>query len=121
MLKKVTIGVVCFVLGAAAFAFAQTTADMEKEAGVALEKADAELNKVYKELRETLSDAEKERLKEVQKLWITFRDKEAEFAASLYDGGSMAGLVKINTMTSTTESRVEGLKNLFLEGYPEGQ
>jgi uncharacterized protein YecT (DUF1311 family) len=121
MIKNGIIGAVCFVLGVAAFAIAQTTADMEKEARAALEKADAELNKVYKELRETLSEEEKARLKEVQKLWITFRDKEAEFAASLYEGGSMAGLVKINTTTTATETRVEGLKNLFREGYPEGQ
>lgn len=120
-MKHILVGAACFALGVAAMAVAQTTADMEKEAGAALEKADAELNKVYKELRETLSDEEKERLKEVQKLWITFRDKEAEFAASLYDGGTMAGLVKINTMTTATENRVQGLKNLFLEGYPEGQ
>lgn len=120
-MKSVLVGAACFILGIAAMAVAQTTADMEKEAGAALEKADAELNKVYKELRETLSEDEKERLKEVQKLWITYRDKEAEFAASLYDGGSMAGLVKINTMTTATENRVQGLKNLFLEGYPEGQ
>lgn len=120
-MKPVLVGAVCFVLGVAVMAVAQTTADMEKEAGAALEKTDAELNKVYKELRETLSEDEKERLKEVQKLWIAFRDKEAEFAASLYDGGSMAGLVKINTMTTATENRVRGLKNLFLEGYPEGQ
>ena len=121
MIKNGILGAVYFVLGVAAFAFAQTTANMEKEAGAALEKADAELNKVYKELRETLSNAEQVRLKEVQRLWISFRDQEAEFAASLYEGGSMAGLVKINTTAAATESRVEGLKNLFREGYPEGQ
>lgn len=121
MLKNGIIGATCFVLGIAAFALAQTTAEMEQEANTAYQKADGELNKVYKALRETLTDAEKERLKEVQKSWITFRDKEAEFAASLYEGGSMAGLVKINTTTTVTEQRVESLKNLFREGYSEGQ
>lgn len=120
MVQKVVAGALVVGIVAAAFAFAQTTADMEKDAGAALEKADAELNKVYKQLRETLTEEEQARLKEVQKLWITFRDKEAEFAASLYEGGSIAGMVKVNTMTTATEARVQGLKNLFLEGYPEG-
>jgi uncharacterized protein YecT (DUF1311 family) len=121
MLRKILAGTLCFSLGMAVLALAQNQADLNQEATTAYEKADGELNKVYKQLRETLSDAEKERLKEVQKLWITFRDKEAEFAASLYEGGSIAGMVKVNTMTTVTEQRIEGLKNLFLEGYPEGQ
>lgn len=119
MLKKILAGAACFTLGMAVLA--QTQAELNQEATSAYEKSDAALNKVYKELRETLSEEEQARLKEVQKLWISFRDKEAEFAASLYEGGSMAGLVKTNTMTTATESRVEGLKNLFREGYPEGQ
>ena len=121
MLKKILAGTACFTLGMAVLALAQTQADLNREATSAYEKADAELNEVYKELRETLSEEEQARLKEVQKLWIVFRDKEAEFAASLYEGGSIAGMVKINTTTTATESRVEGLKNLFREGYPEGQ
>ena len=121
MLKKILAGTACFALGVAALALAQTQADLNQEATSAYEKADVELNKVYKELRETLSEEEQARLKEVQKLWIAFRDKEAEFAASLYEGGSMAGMVKINTTTTATEGRVQGLKNCFREGYPEGQ
>ncbi len=121
MLRKIVAGTACFVLGMAVLALAQNQADLNQEAKTAYDKADAELNKVYKELRETLTEEEQARLKEVQKLWIGFRDKEAEFAASLYEGGSIAGMVKVNTMTTATEARVQGLKNLFLEGYPEGQ
>jgi len=53
-MKRVVFGAACFAMGVAALAVAQTTLDMEKEAATALEKSDAELNKVYKELRETL-------------------------------------------------------------------
>ena len=121
MVQKVVAGALVMVIVVVAFAFAQNQADLNQEAKTAYDKADAELNKVYKELRETLTEEEQARLKEVQKLWISFRDKEAEFAASLYEGGSIAGMVKVNTMTTATEARVQGLKNLFLEGYPEGQ
>ena len=121
MLKKILAGTACFTLGMAVLALAQNQADLNQAATAAYEKSDAELNKVYKELRETLTDNEKERLKEVQKLWITYRDKESEFAASLYEGGSMAGLVKVNAATAETESRNAALKSLFREGYPGGQ
>lgn len=120
MIKNGMIGAACFVLGIAACGLAQTTADMERAAGDSLKKADTELNQIYKALRDTLTDDEKERLKEVQKLWISYRDKEAEFAASLYEGGTLSGVVKINTTTASTESRIAALKSLFREGYREG-
>lgn len=119
MLKKILAGAACFTLGMAMMALAQNQADLNESASAAFEKADGQLNKVYRELRETLTDAEKEHLKEVQKLWITYRDKEAEFAASLYEGGSMAGMVKVNAATTETESRVAALKSHFREGYSE--
>lgn len=107
------------LLGLAAVAYAQTQAEMNQESATEYEKADAELNKVYKELRERLSDEEKAKLKEVQLLWLKYRDKNAEFAASLYEGGSIAPMVHAGAMTSATQARVEELKGFFPEGYEE--
>ena len=112
-------GAACLIAGIAAVALAQTQAEMNEEAGIEYKKADAELNKVYKELREALSDEQKAKLKEVQLLWLKYRDANAEFAASMYEGGSIAPMVYSGAMTTSTEHRVGELKNLFIEGYPE--
>lgn len=92
---------------------------MNQEARSNFEIADAELNKVYKELRSTLGGKEKEKLKEVQLQWLKYRDKNAEFAAALYEGGSIAGMIYGGAMTTTTRDRVEEPKGMFREGYPE--
>ena len=105
--------------GIGAVALAQTQAEMNRESASEFEKADAALNKVYKELRATLGEEEQARLKEVQLLWLKYRDKNAEFETSLYEGGSMAPMVYSGSMTGSTLDRVEELKGMFREGYPE--
>lgn len=119
MLRKSLTMAACFFAGVALVAFAQTQAEMNAESATAYEKADAELNKVYKELRAKLSDDQKAKLKEVQLLWLKYRDKNAEFEAALYEGGSIAPMVYAGALTTATEDRVETLKGMFAEGYPE--
>lgn len=119
MLNRVMVCSLGIVVGMVAMAFAQTQGEMNQEAKSDYEIADAELNKVYKELRANLSDEEKATLKEVQLVWLKYRDGHAEFAASRYEGGSMAPMVYAGALTSATEDRVEALKAMFPEGYPE--
>ena len=119
MLKSVCAGSICFVLGMATLAYAQNQAELNQESKSDYEIADAELNKVYKKLRVGMTDEEKSSLKEVQLLWLKYRDKNAEFAASRYEGGSIAGMVYAGSLTSDTEDRVERLKGFFREGYEE--
>jgi len=110
---------IALILGVAALAIAQTQTELNRESATDFDKSDAELNKVYRELRATLDDTEKARLKEVQLLWLKYRDRNAEFAASLYEGGSIAPMVRSGAMTSATLDRVKELKALFRVGYPE--
>ena len=119
MLKKTLVGCTCFILGMAVFAFAQNQAELNQEAKSDYEIADAALNKVYKELRVGMTDDEKAKLKEVQLLWLKYRDKNAEFAASRYEGGSVARMVYAGSLTQDTEDRVKRLKAFFREGYEE--
>ena len=119
MIRNTITAVLCILLGVAALAYAQTQAEMNQEAASEFEKADAELNNVYKELRANLSEEEKAGLKEVQLLWLKYRDKNAEFAASLYEGGSIAPMVYKGAMTSATQARTDELKTFFREGYEE--
>ena len=121
MVKSVVAGSLCAVLGMALAALAQTQVEMNQEAKSDYETADAELNKVYKELRANLSEEQKTKLKEVQVTWLKYRDGNAEFAASLYEGGSIAGMIYAGALTSVTEARTQELKNMFPEGYPEEQ
>ena len=119
MLKNAAFGSLCFLIGMTTFALAQTQSEMNQEARTDLEIADAELNKVYKALRSKLSDDEKNRLKEVQLSWLKYRDKNAEFEASLYEGGSIAPMVHAGSLTTSTVLRTEQLKGMFREGYEE--
>lgn len=56
-----------------------------------LEKWDSELNRLYKELRNTPSETLKSSLKSSQLAWISFRDKEYAYIEAQFDGmeGSM--------------------------------
>ena len=121
MFKKFLVVAACFVLGMTALVYAQTQVELNQESKTDFEIADAELNKVYKKLRANMSDDEKQRLKEVQLLWLKYRDANAEFAASRYEGGSIAPMVYAGTMTSATVDRVQELKNFFREGYEEDE
>ena len=119
MLKNAAFGALCFLIGMTTYALAQTQAEMNQEAKTDLEIADAELNKVYKALRAKLSDDRKTRLKEVQLIWLKYRDKNAAFEASLYEGGSIAPMVHAGSLTTSTVLRTEQLKGMFAEGYEE--
>ena len=119
MIRRTLVAAACLVAGVAILALAQTQLELNEEAASEFNKADAELNKVYGELRSLLDDEDKARLKEVQLLWLKYRDANADFAASQFEGGSIAPLIYSSAMTSTTEDRVEELKGFFMEGYPE--
>lgn len=95
-----------------------TRADLESCAAKDYEEADAALNKAYKEAMARLDASEqKEKLKEAQRAWIKFRDLHCECEYLSWDGGSIAGLARINCLTSLTNERTGHLKAL---ANPEG-
>lgn len=75
------------------------------------EELDKVLNKVYKELMITLDDKGKMTLRDSQREWIKFRDKEVAFAANLYSkkDGSIWKLSTPNIMTNLMENRIREL------------
>ncbi len=77
------------------------------------QKADVELNRVYKQLMSRLTEKRQAKLKEAQRAWIVFRDKSAEFEASAEEGGSLAPLVRLMVKTEKTESRVDELRQIL--------
>lgn len=76
-------------------------------------RADTELNKVYKELRDSLPADAKEMLKAAQIAWIAYRDKDCEFQSS--DPGGGDGLAyrmgHIVCLTKKTVHRTKELKD----------
>ncbi|MBI3546091.1 MAG: DUF1311 domain-containing protein [Gammaproteobacteria bacterium] len=80
----------------------------------AYELTDVELNNTYKKLIANLkTDASKNRLKEAQRAWVLFRDKDCEY----YNSGqeryaqSMATMMYYFCLTDRTKTRIKELKN----------
>jgi len=71
------------------------------------------LNKSYQALRKALDDDQQTKLRDVQRAWIAYRDKNCNF---LYDyfQGTMA-----NPMIAACVSRATGLQALYLRGFAD--
>ncbi len=111
-MKKIhAIVIFFFALSFCSHAWAQTQAEMYQTALADYKKVDTELNKVYNELRNTLSAKEKKLLTTAQKNWITYRDAHCAFEIAQYDGGSMQPLLLTSCKTACTETRIDELKS----------
>lgn len=93
----------------------QTTVGMIQCTNVAEEEWDKELNKNYKLLMRILSEEEKAKLKESQRKWIEFRDKENEFSGTMYYNlqGTMWRVVAAEARYQIVKQRALDLKNYY--------
>lgn len=89
---------------------ATTTAQMIDCAGAHFETADRELNQVYQSLLSRLGEQQRAALRAAQRAWVAFRDAEARFAASVAEGGSLAGVIELAEKAALTEARIKALK-----------
>ncbi|MHA3774816.1 lysozyme inhibitor LprI family protein [Verrucomicrobiota bacterium sgz303538] len=97
----------------------QSMMEMKHDAQRDFEKADAELNAVYKKVIEQLGPKGAAALKEAQRAWVIFRDKTAEAYGKSEEGGSLEGLMYIRCQEAITQNRTKELRKLFLsEQYP---
>lgn len=78
--------------------------------GNAFKKADAELNKLYKEIEARLKDdADTTKLLvTAQKAWVAYRDGECDFQTA--GGGSDVGMAYPICQTAITQSRIDDFK-----------
>ncbi len=79
----------------------------------AYKRADAELNRVYQRVESVVEDDDLKRLKEVQRLWINFRDANCAAEYKLYVGGSAAPTVKVACLEAMTRHRSEELQTMY--------
>lgn len=94
---------------------AQTQTEMNMCAQMRFQKADQELNAVYKQLIELVSKDDKTLVIEAQRQWIAYRDAHCKVYEKMYAGGSMLGMIISNCKEATTLSRINELKELVAE------
>nr|WP_315158340.1 lysozyme inhibitor LprI family protein [uncultured Flavobacterium sp.] len=90
--------------------FAQTQSEMNATAYANYKKADAQLNKVYKQLMSILDKKEKPLLIQAEKDWMKFRDSHCKFEASQYEGGSIQPLIYSTCLEELTKKRIAEIK-----------
>ncbi len=84
--------------------------DLNECAGREFHAADAELNRVYKQLMAMIVPEAKTRLRDAQKAWIDFRDKECKSRTGGWETGSIYPLYFAGCLTELTVKRVKDLK-----------
>lgn len=89
---------------------AQTTRDTADCNAVELRRVDRLLNEVYRRLRAGLSPSRRALLTRAEERWIAFRDDECAFAASAYEGGSLAPIEAVACRIRLTAERTAHLR-----------
>ncbi|HLA55534.1 MAG TPA: lysozyme inhibitor LprI family protein [Flavobacterium sp.] len=110
MTKKHFLLFVLILLGSSYNLAAQTQLEMNKAADAEYKKADAELNKVYRQLVEMLDKNGKQMLIIAEKDWLKFRDSHCRFNASQFDGGSIEPLIYSTCLEELTRRRIDEIK-----------
>ena len=93
---------------------ATTTSAMRACENARYNVAQRELDVAYQSLLQHLDGEQKQKLRIAQRAWIRFRNTSAEFQASLAQGGTLAPLIKIGTLTEMTKARTSELKKAAL-------
>lgn len=75
---------------------------------------DARLNATYKKLREQLTPARKIELRDVQRIWIQYRDANCSFYYDP-DGGSLARIMSNDCVLEETASRAKELEKFLVK------
>jgi len=81
-------------------------------------QADAALNANYKALSSQLDGANQQRLRDAQRAWLAFRDKECSFRAQGGGGGTASALARSGCIAELSQQRADALKRQL--DCPEG-
>ncbi|MDX8480426.1 lysozyme inhibitor LprI family protein [Mesorhizobium sp. VK24D] len=99
-------------------AAAKTQADLATCTAKDAASADTVLNAVYKALSGRLAAADLERLRDAQRAWISFRDKECAFRTKPYADGSVYSSLVETCKAEVTKARLAQLQHQLQ--CPEG-
>ena len=89
---------------------AVTTADMRKCSANRYQAAQRALNEVYAGLMHKMDGGQRIKLRTAQRAWLRFRDAEADFVADTQRGGTLAWVLRTQTLADLTVARTEELR-----------
>ncbi|HEY0099755.1 MAG TPA: lysozyme inhibitor LprI family protein [Pyrinomonadaceae bacterium] len=92
-----------------------TQHELNRCAARARDKADAELNKVYRELIKDTETTERAKLRAAQLAWIRFRDTQCDYESVGNKGGSIYPMVHSFCLARVTNARVKQLQEILRE------
>lgn len=93
----------------------QTTIGMITCIQTAMAEWDAEMNKFYKLLLETLKTDGQEKLRTAQREWLDYREKESEFINTMYGNkeGTMWKIIAADSQNNIVRQRAIELKSYY--------
>jgi uncharacterized protein YecT (DUF1311 family) len=76
-------------------------------------KSDAELNKLFQQIKSRLEDNADiaKLLVPAQRAWIAYRDAECDFSSSAVEGGSIYPVIATTCRDKLTQRRIEDFKS----------
>lgn len=89
--------------------------ELNQCAARARDQADAELNKVYRQLLKDAGSAERVKLRAAQLAWIKFRDTNCDYESLGNKGGSIYPMVYSFCLARVTNTRVKQLQDILRE------
>ncbi|HJR05688.1 MAG TPA: lysozyme inhibitor LprI family protein [Pyrinomonadaceae bacterium] len=92
-----------------------TQFELNQCAARARDKADAELNKVYRELMKDAGTTERAKLRAAQLAWLKFRDAHCDYESVGNKGGSIYPMVVSFCLAGVTNARVKQLQEILRE------
>jgi uncharacterized protein YecT (DUF1311 family) len=92
-----------------------TQHELNQCAARARDKADAELNKVYRELMKDAGTTERAKLRAAQLAWLKFRDAQCDYESFGNKGGSIYPMVSSFCLARVTNARVKQLQEILRE------
>lgn len=92
---------------------AGSTAEIKLCANTEFNRADRELNSIYRKLLSSLDIEGQRKLKESQRAWLKFRDLNAGFVSDSWRGGNLEHLLFIDAKTQTTQARTKQLQEIY--------
>jgi len=98
---------------------ATTQLDLNRCAARARDKADAELNKVYRQLLKDAGTTERVKLRAAQLAWIKFRDTHCDYKSVDNKGGSIYQMVVSFCLADVTATRTKQLQEILREGLEQ--
>ena len=75
--------------------------------------ADAELNKIWKELKPEAGWPKDADVLVAQRIWIKYRDAHCDCLGNMFEGGSIAPMIMSNCLRKLTEERTAHLKSIL--------